>query len=84
MPNDNGGPDERWPIGRLLTWTADFLKKRGAESPRLDAEVLLAKVLDWERVQLYTHYEEEVGESARAAFRVRLGAVVAPLPDATL
>ncbi|MBV8316171.1 MAG: hypothetical protein JOZ53_14610, partial [Planctomycetaceae bacterium] len=38
-------PDERWTVGRLLTWTADFLKRRGAESPRLDAEVLLADVL---------------------------------------
>src|SRR5689334_5660477 len=57
--------DERWTVGRLLTWTADFLKRRGAESPRLDAEVLLAQVLGWERVQLYTHYEEEVGERHR-------------------
>src|SRR5260370_14230687 len=63
------GPDDRWTVGRLLTWTADYLKRRGAESPRLDAEVLLAKVLGWERVQLYTHYEEEVGERPRGAFR---------------
>ena len=62
-------PDERWTVGRLLTWTADFLKRRGAESPRLDAEVLLADVLGWERVQLYTHFEEEVGERPRGAFR---------------
>ena len=62
-------PDERWTVGRLLTWTADFLKRRGAESPRLDAEVLLADVLGWERVQLYTHFEEDVGVRSRGAFR---------------
>jgi release factor glutamine methyltransferase len=61
--------DDHWTVGRLLTWTTDYLKRRGSEFPRLDAEVLLAHVLDWERVQLYTHYEEEVGERARAAFR---------------
>jgi release factor glutamine methyltransferase len=61
--------DQPWTIGRLLTWTADFLRKKGAESPRLDAEVLLAHVLKWERVQLYTHYEDEVSETARAAYR---------------
>ncbi|MBX6311715.1 MAG: peptide chain release factor N(5)-glutamine methyltransferase [Isosphaeraceae bacterium] len=61
--------DERWTVGRLLTWTADFLKRKGSESPRLDAEVLLAEVLGWQRVQLYTHFEEEVGERARAQFR---------------
>jgi release factor glutamine methyltransferase len=61
--------DQAWTIGRLLTWTADFLGKRGAESPRLDAEVLLAHVLKWERVRLYTHYEEEIGDDARSMYR---------------
>jgi release factor glutamine methyltransferase len=60
---------ERWTVGRLLTWTTDYLKRRGAESPRLDAEVLLAQVLGWERVQLYTRYEDEVGERPRGTFR---------------
>jgi release factor glutamine methyltransferase len=60
---------ERWSVGRLLTWTTDYLKRRGAESPRLDAEVLLARVLAWERVQLYTHFEDEVGEEPRSEFR---------------
>jgi len=60
---------EDWTIGRLLSWTGDYLKRRGAESPRLDAEVMLAHVLDYERVQLYTHYEEPVGESARGRYR---------------
>ena len=61
--------EDRWTVGRLLTWTRDFLKKKGAESPRLDAEVLLASVLACERVQLYTQYEEEVADGSRAKFR---------------
>ncbi|WP_435005294.1 peptide chain release factor N(5)-glutamine methyltransferase [Tundrisphaera lichenicola] len=61
--------EDRWTVGRLLSWTRDFLKKKGAESPRLDAEVLLAFVLGCERVRLYTQYEEEVGESDRGKFR---------------
>jgi release factor glutamine methyltransferase len=68
-PPIDTGTEERWTVGRLLTWTTDYLKRRGAESPRLDAEVLLAKVLSWERVQLYTRYEEEVGEQPRGDFR---------------
>ncbi|WP_406695238.1 peptide chain release factor N(5)-glutamine methyltransferase [Singulisphaera sp. Ch08] len=70
-PDPAPPPDsnERWTVGRLLTWTADFLKRKGAESPRLDAEVLLAKVLTWERVKLYTHFEEIVGEQPRGEFR---------------
>ncbi len=61
--------DDRWTVGRLLVWTSDFLKRRGSESPRLDAEVLLARVLEWDRMRLYTHYEQEVDEGARGAFR---------------
>jgi release factor glutamine methyltransferase len=66
MPTD---PDDRWTVGRLLRWTQDFLKKKGSESPRLDAEVLLASVLKCERVRLYTQYEDEVVEPSRTAFR---------------
>jgi release factor glutamine methyltransferase len=69
IPRDEANPDDRWTVGRLLTWTTDFLRRRGSESPRLDAEVLLAKVLDWQRVQLYTHFEDEVSEGHRAEFR---------------
>src|SRR5262245_4267491 len=57
---------DHWTVGRLLNWTTDYLKKRGSESPRLDTEVLLAHVLGWQRVQLYTHHEDEVGRKARA------------------
>ena len=71
MPNHADGPDERWPIGRLLTWTADFLKKKGSESPRLDAEVLLAHVLQWQRVQLYTRFEDVIGDRPRSLYRDR-------------
>lgn len=60
---------EVWTIGRLLTWTTDFLKKKGAESPRLDAEVLLAEALQCERVKLYTGFESIVDEPVRAAYR---------------
>ncbi len=60
---------ERWTVGRLLEWTKDYLQKQGSESPRLEAEVLLSHVLEWPRVQLYTHYEDEVGDRDRSAFR---------------
>src|SRR5262249_23486600 len=64
-----GGAEDAWTVGRLLTWTTDFLKRRGSESPRLDAEVMLAHVLDWQRVELYTHFTDEVTEGPRGQFR---------------
>jgi release factor glutamine methyltransferase len=69
VPINEQSLDQSWTIGKLLAWTTDFLRRKGSESPRLDAEVLLASVLDWQRVELYTHYEEEVGQHARGAFR---------------
>lgn len=60
---------ETWTIGRLLIWTTDFLKRHGADSPRLDAEVLLAHVRGCERIQLYTAYEELASDEVRSAFR---------------
>jgi release factor glutamine methyltransferase len=58
-----------WTVGRLLQWTADYLKGRGAESPRLDAEILLAEALGCQRIQLYTTFEDVPSEEKRTAFR---------------
>ncbi|MBN2579177.1 MAG: peptide chain release factor N(5)-glutamine methyltransferase [Pirellulales bacterium] len=58
-----------WTVGRLLQWTADYLKGHGSDSPRLDAEVLLADVLRWPRIQLYANFDAEPDESARSAYR---------------
>jgi release factor glutamine methyltransferase len=60
---------EVWSVGRLLQWTADYLKKHGADSPRLDAEVLLAHVLNCQRIELYTSFERVPDEAVRTAFR---------------
>src|SRR5262249_13943191 len=65
----NVSTEQPWTIGRLLDWTARFLAQKGSESPRLDAEVLLADVLGCERIALYTRYDEEAGEEARQRYR---------------
>lgn len=60
---------ESWTVGRLLGWTTDFLKQKGSESPRLDAEILLAQARGCQRIDLYAHFTDEVNEEVRAAFR---------------
>ncbi len=52
-----------------LNWTTDYFKRKGIPTPRLDAEVLLSKVLDMERIALYTHYDQPLTESERASYR---------------
>ena len=60
---------EPWTIGRLLNWTTQYLKRHGSETPRLDAEVLLAHVRGCQRIELYTAFDVDPGEEARVAFR---------------
>jgi release factor glutamine methyltransferase len=60
---------ESWTIGRLLTWTTQFLKERGSDSPRLDAEILLAEARDCRRIELYTSFDDVPTEPVRTRFR---------------
>ncbi len=62
-------PTEVWTVARLLTWTTEYLKKNGSESPRLDAEVLLAHAMNCKRIDLYTRFEEQPADEVKAAFR---------------
>jgi release factor glutamine methyltransferase len=61
--------NEPWTIGRLLTWTADYLKRQASGSPRLDAELLLAHACGCERIELYTRFEQLVDDDTRSRFR---------------
>ena len=43
---------EPWTIGRLIEWTANFLKDSGVDAPRLATDLLLADSLGCERLHL--------------------------------
>ena len=60
---------EAWTIGRLLKWTETYLSQHGSDSPRLDAEVLLAHAKQCQRIELYTAFDELASEELRNAFR---------------
>jgi release factor glutamine methyltransferase len=47
----------------VLQSTTDYFKKRQIESPRLNAEHLLAHVLGRKRIELYLEFERELDES---------------------
>jgi len=66
---DSSPAEDKWTVGRLLTWTADYLKRGGSESSRLDAEVLLAEAIGCQRIELYTAFDTEPSEAARNNFR---------------
>lgn len=62
----------KWTIQKLLDWTCDFLKSKGVDSPRLDGELLLAKSLGWERIQLYTQFDRPMAEGELQDFKALL------------
>lgn len=58
-----------WTIGSLLKWTADYFAQHGIDTPRLDAEILLAKAMGCERIGLYTKFMEPASDEVRATYR---------------
>ncbi len=58
-----------WTILSLLTWTADYFKTRGVESPRAGAEILLAETLRCDRIDLYLRFDQPLHEDELARFK---------------
>lgn len=71
MSNSESTPaaDGAWTIRRILEWTTGYLREKGSESPRLEAELLLAHARNCPRIQLYTAYDEILPEAIRTRMR---------------
>ena len=48
---------ETWTLLRILRWTTDYFTGKEVDNPRLDAELLLAHILNLDRVGLYLNYD---------------------------
>jgi release factor glutamine methyltransferase len=60
-------------VAELVGLAADRLAASGAESPRLDAELLLAQALGVDRTGLLAYPEALVGDGARETFEAAVG-----------
>lgn len=76
--------DKIWTIGRILKWTEQYFKDKGIESPCLDAEVLLAHVLEKQRIYLYVHFDEPLQPAELAAYREMVKQRVLRVPVAQI
>lgn len=58
-----------WTIKKLLLWTTRYFQEHHLDSPRLDAELLLAHVLHKQRIYLYTDFDLIVEPSELSLYR---------------
>ena len=61
--------DKTWTIKGLINWAANYLKEREVTAPRLSAELMLARVLDCTRVDLYLRFDQPLSPQELARFK---------------
>ncbi len=60
---------DEWTVRRILDWTTAHFKQHGSDTPRLDAEILLAHARSCRRIELYTRFDEPLTDAERAVMR---------------
>ncbi|HWE03974.1 MAG TPA: peptide chain release factor N(5)-glutamine methyltransferase [Tepidisphaeraceae bacterium] len=73
-----------WTVRRILEWTGKFFERKDVFQPRLSAEQLLAHVLNYPRIKLYTDYERALSDNELAAYRQLVQRAVEDEPIAYL
>ena len=68
-PERAKNPAAEWTVLSILGAAEKYLAEKGVQSPRLDAEILLAHALDMARIDLYVKFERPVSEAERALYR---------------
>jgi len=61
--------ERTWTVLALLRWTTQHFGAQGIETPRLDAECLLAHALGTDRLRLYLDFDKPVQPAERTVFR---------------
>lgn len=61
--------EQPWTVARLLEWTTAHFASKKTDSPRLEAEILLAQAMGCKRIELYVRHEEIPGDEVRDRFR---------------
>lgn len=58
-----------WKVIDILNWGKNYFEEKGIDSPRLNIELLLCKVLNCSRIDLYSGYERFLSESELATLK---------------
>ena len=63
---------QTWTVGRLIQWSTGHLEEYQVGSPRLSAELMLARVLDCRRVDLYLRFDQPLAQDELDAYKALL------------
>ena len=69
MPDEQGGLGPPWTVLKILHWTTGYFRDLGLDQPRLEAELLLAHVLDCRRIDLYLRHDQPLQEAELNRYR---------------
>lgn len=61
--------DPQWTILKILQWTTAYFKSHHIDSPRLTAEILLAHVLEINRIDLYLRFDQPLNKQELSVFK---------------
>lgn len=75
-------PTATWTMAKLLSWCTGYFQDKGLDSPRLDAELLLAHSLGLKRLDLYLKFDQPLKPEELAGFKTLLKRRVAHEPVA--
>jgi release factor glutamine methyltransferase len=60
---------EIWTTLKIMTWTKEYLKTKGIENARLEAEWMLCAATGLDRVGLYLNFDKPLNSTELAAYR---------------
>jgi release factor glutamine methyltransferase len=63
---------KQWTILDLITWGTGYLTEKKIDDARLTIELLLSRVLQLQRIQLYTKFDQPLSETELASFKALL------------
>ncbi len=63
---------EVWTVARMMNWMTDFFARHKVDTPRLDAELLVADAMGKDRMFLYTHFETPLTKDELGVLRTNV------------
>ncbi|MBT8341293.1 MAG: peptide chain release factor N(5)-glutamine methyltransferase [Desulfatitalea sp.] len=69
MPTEPRGDEAAWTVLKTVQWTVAYFKRQGLESPRVDAETLLAHTLGCQRIDLYLRHDQPLNSDELRDFK---------------